>query len=442
MIYIQPHVCTKCYELNNNSSVSFITDLNNKNDYVIYGDISKLWNSIIKLRYYDSILSFAKKNNLENILNGFLFELKKNNIIATKNKYDNINSNLMSFKINRNAKNFHYFETKKKNLLIYNNYLCDVALNLNYRCNLNCKHCCNNKDMFQFEINIDSAKKIINEAYDLGVYSVTLTGGEATINKDFFQIAKYVREKFLELNILTNGQQLYDDKFLFKNIISIFPAKVQLSLYSMNPEIHDNITGVKGSHFKTLSVIKELKLNKINTTISCFQTSYNPLSFIEVKNFAESMEMEFLSDCRFHYNPKNNNLNAKLSKQQIEKYYIETLDMNNLRNGCLNCYGGIDRIAVMPNLDVNPCNYCYYILGNLKNISLKEIKETKVKEFQNKLKPENLKDCFKHYYCKYCMYCPIYSCYLEDGFLKKSDILCEDAQAYKNAVLYRKKHIF
>ena len=108
-------------------------------------------------------------------------------------------NNELVFKINKNDKNFNYFFNKLKDFLSYYGFLFRLHLNLNYSCNQNCIHCCNPKDMNSYSINFEQAKKIIDEASDLGAFDVTLTGGECTINKDFIKIAKYIKKILVNL---------------------------------------------------------------------------------------------------------------------------------------------------------------------------------------------------------------------------------------------------
>lgn len=433
MINISDALWTRSYLSKKLLPVSFIENSITGNNYVVTGAISELWQEILEKQNYNDILEFAIKKNLNEFLDPFLNELKENGLIHTDILLKKSSSNYL-FGINIRSDNFELFANKRKDFLVFNNFLGHIDLNLNYSCNLKCKHCCNIKNLNEYEIDIENAKKIIDEAYNLGVFSVTLTGGECTISRDFMEIAKYIKQKRLKLNILTNGQKLYDNKDFYEKFVSLFPSAVQTSLYSMNPDVHDNLTGVKGSHYKTIDIIKKLRQKNINVIIACFQTSYNKNSLLEVEEFAKSINADFTASCRFQHNPQNNNLDAKLSKEEIIDFYIKTIDINNPRNCTLKCSGGLDRLAVMPNLEVNPCNYCYYFAGNFKSMPLKEIREKTIKNFQRKIIKENLKNCYKHDYCEYCEYCSVFPCYTENNFLNKSEILCEDAQAYQKAL--------
>ena len=347
------------------------------------------------------------------------------------------------FVISFDDTNFDYFHNQLINVLTHNGFLTSINLNLNYTCNQNCIHCCNPKDMNSYSINFEQAKKIIDEASDLGVFDVTLTGGECTINNDFIKIAKYITEKQLRLSVLTNAQKLYDDENLFNDLINLNPSQVQITLFSMNPLIHDKITKIKGSQYKAVEVIKKICACKITTQVTCIVLDCNFNEYKKVKEFADSIGAKFLADVRFINNKKNNNFNTRLKGKKLLNYYLETIDINNTRENFeekerFTCSGGVDRISIAPNLDIHPCNYFNYPLGNFNTTTLKEVREKIVPEFQKKLICKNLKDCFKHDYCKFCIYCPIYTCY-DKGFLKKSKTLCEDAKAYYCAYLKHKQ---
>ena len=348
-------------------------------------------------------------------------------------------NNELVFKINKDDKNFQYFFNKLKDFLSYNGFLFGLYLNLNYSCNQNCIHCCNPKDMNSYSINFEQAKKIIDKASDLGAFSIILTGGECTINNDFIKIAKYITKKQLRLSILTNAQKLYDDEKLFNDLINLYPSFIQITLFSMNPLIHDKITRIKGSQYKAVEVIKKLRAYKINTEVVCPIIDCNFNEYKKVKEFADSIGAKFLHSAKFINNKKNNNFNIKLKGKKLIDYYIKTIDINDLREDfCkkerFNCSAGVEMLSIAPNLDIHPCNYFNYPLGNFNTTSLKGVREKIVPEFQKKLTCKNLKDCFKHDYCKFCIYCPIYTCY-DEGFLKKSKTLCEDAKAYYSAYI-------
>ncbi len=426
------------YKSKNSHTISFIENINTRTHYVLKDRLSDLWNAVINLKDYNKIYKFAKEISFEKELDSFLAELQVKGLIETEHKLNYNNTNYLKYFINKNADNFSLFEKYRKNFLIENNYFYFLYFELTYNCNLNCKHCCNSKDMNKYEITFEDAKKILDEAQELRIGGIVLTGGECTQNKDFLKIVRYIRDKHMELDILTNGQNFYDNKELFNEVVALCPTNIQLSLYSMDPEIHDFITGVKGSHHKTLCVINELVKQNMHVTISCFQMSYNPESYIAVEKFAKSINADFVTECGFIYNKKNKNLEAKLKNDLVQQYYQKSIKKDDIRNfkkdNKFICDAGILEVSINPKLDITPCVYCNYTFGNYKTLSLKELLNKIIPKYKEKFIRKNLDECFKYDYCRFCKYCPIISSF-DSGFMKKSSLLCEDAKAYYNAYL-------
>ena len=429
-IKISPWINTRTYYINKNL-ISFIQDLKNNIEYVLKDNNAILWNNILK------------NKNIKDIPISFLAQLQKKQLIISSEKFLTPNKIFWDFAISYEAKNISHYSSRKRELLINNNYLLGISLELNYKCNLKCRHCHNPKDMNQYSINFEQAEKIINDFYELGIYHVILTGGECTINPVFLKIAKYIRSKNLALTIQTNGQAFFDNKKLIDEIVKLYPYKIKFSVYSMNSKIHDNITGVKGSLNKTLSVIDNLKKHNIDIAINTVLLSYNANSYIDIEKFAQENNIEFSCGCKFINNPKNNNLNAKLSITDMEKFYADTIERYERRDEFTSCNyqicaAGFDKLSIRPNLDITPCTGFNYVLANYNKTPFKIFKNNILPEFKKNFIRLNLKECFKYEYCKYCLYCASIVSY-EKYYLKKSLFLCEDAKAYYNAYLKHKQ---
>lgn len=439
-------ITSKTYHINN-LSYSFICDEKKHIEYVLKGKLSELWELIINTKNYDLVRQYAINNKLNDILDDFLFQLKQKGLISADLNLSLKNSVKLIHAISFNSENYSYYIQSKDNFLLKHNFIQTLELVLNYKCNLNCRHCCNPKNMDDYFISFEQAKNIIDEAVELGVSEVQLTGGECTLNKDFLNIAKYIKSKYLKLIIFSNGQSFYDDKNLQNEILNLYPSSVQLSLYSTNPQVHDNMTRNSGSHHKTLSVLKEFKQAGLNVGILNFQSSYNKNSYKDLKTMAESLDVSYSDACGFIYNPDNNNLKAALSEDDMVKYYTGRyptfldLEQNYIKfkkTDIKICMAGYLKICVQPDLNVSPCLYSKYSLGNLKNTTLKEIKEKTLPEFQKLYTTQNLKECFKYDYCQYCSYC-LTNTDFNSGFLKKEEILCRNARAIQKTFLLHKQ---
>ncbi len=432
---IKKWIRTKTYKTKS-STVSFIKDIKKNLVWVLKDNVAEMWQSIIA---NEDILKNSKCKDQN--MTEFLLELKQEEIIETDETTNNkISNKYLTQKIDL-TDNSEYFNELENKLLFINNFIGRLYLELNYACNLNCRHCCNPKDLNEYSIKFEDAKAIIDESLELGLSSLVLTGGECTANKDFLKIAKYARSKCIDLDIMTNGQNLYDNPELFNEVVSIYPSFF-ISLYSMDPETHDYITKVKGSWVKTTEIIKRLREKDLNVTINCMILSYNYHNYEAIEEFANEIGANFIKNVRFINNKDNNNLEAKLSEKQIEDYYFESFNKDNKRSFSIEkhriCNAASGMLSITPSLGITPCTYLKYEFGNLKNTSLKEVFGKQIKDFTKDFTTNNLEGCFKEEYCKYCMFCPVYASF-ENGYMKKAEILCEDARAYYNALLRYKQ---
>ena len=382
--------------------ISFVSDIKNRIYYVLKGENSLIWDDILN--------SSDIENNIEDKLKSISF-----------------------FSISFSDKNFEAFY--KFLLTFYYKYGFIRTLTL--------EHCYQDSELINYQISYETAKKIIDDAYPSGIRTVSLSGGECTINPDFLKISNYIKKLHLSLIFLTNGQYLFDNTSLYEDLIKLYPSAVQLTLFSINPQIHDTITGVKGSHYKTLSVIKKLKEDNIIVKIACPILSYNVKDYGDVYKFAQANDIECTLNSSFINNPLNNNYDAKLSCKNIEKHYSEYFNIIKrdefIKNDEFICGGGIMSLNIKPNLDVTPCSSCNYKLGNLNEISFNELKQVILPEYKKKYIRSNLSECFNHDYCRFCDYCSAYPTH-DSGFMKKSQILCDDAKAYYKAYLEHQKN--
>lgn len=441
------NVSSRTYNFGTHSSRSYIYDEKLHYAYLIEGISSDIWYLLFHLSDYNKVLEYAQKNDVDDELDEFIEELYSDNLIDILDyKYsegENIECHLKA------SDDMDIFDEERKAWMLKNNYLPQLVLQLSFKCNLICKHCFNDKSHNDYQITLDEAKDIIDQAYELGITGVGLTGGECTCHKNFIQIAKYIREKGLCLYVLTNGQVLYDNPEILEQFINLYPHQVKISLYSMNPEIHDEITGVKGSQEKTVYVIKKLCENNIKVVINCLQFKLNKSSYVDVYKFAEQVGAGCNISCSFISNYENKTSGLELDDEAREEFY---LDKNNpisiynefgeprgvKRDNESVCRAAEIQLAVNPLLDILPCNDFYYVLGNMKNDSLKSVWNGSVQKFRAIHKRKFLEaECGTHKYCDYCTYCPVHVCASSsspDWFMKKSDSACTEAISYFNSL--------
>jgi radical SAM protein with 4Fe4S-binding SPASM domain len=144
-----------------------------------------------------------------------------------------------------------------------------LYIHLTNKCNLRCPYCYNQEhrtELIQIgkehgsskvstEGRTDDFLRIIDEAAQLGFFEVKLTGGEATLNKDFLLMAAHARSKGMRVNLLTNGTLVTPE--LAREIAAVVDS-VSISVDSANPEEHDAVRG-RGTHAKAINAFSLLR---------------------------------------------------------------------------------------------------------------------------------------------------------------------------------------
>jgi AdoMet-dependent heme synthase len=160
-----------------------------------------------------------------------------------------------------------------------------------FSCNFNCVHCTSaEKPAFRNEIKTEDAKHIVDQAYEFGVSFFGITGGEALLREDLFDVIAYARKVGMNASIITDGR-LLDDK-AFDNIVKN-EVKVSVSIDG-GKEINDLVRG-KGAYAASVSAIEKLSKEKLLNclvytlaNVNASATNVNENDFRDVLDLAET----------------------------------------------------------------------------------------------------------------------------------------------------------
>jgi radical SAM protein with 4Fe4S-binding SPASM domain len=306
-----------------------------------------------------------------------------------------------------------------------------LQFELSSRCNERCIHCYipNGKKDSGFDMPTEKIKSIIDEFAEMGGLHITLSGGEAFLHKDLMEICRYCREKDLKLSILSNLISLKDEQIPQLKALNI--SLIQTSLYSMDPDIHDNITLVKGSFEKTKKAIEKLVAADIPVQISCPLMKANKDGYRDVLEYARKLKINAQTDyiMMAQADLDTRNLANRLSLEETERVirdiieydldYKENVLMRKPRSEEIKfdkerfshqplCGVGYDNCCITVNGDVYPCaGWQKYVLGNVYQQSLKDIWENseKIKQLRKITQssfPQCL-DCEAFDFCNRCL---------------------------------------
>ncbi len=164
-----------------------------------------------------------------------------------------------------------------------------LILDITHSCNLHCRICDIWKTAeFERDIDISYIKKMLFQAKELKMKEIALSGGEALLRKDIFDIFDYARNlKITNLGVLTNGilvkRNLDSLKpYLIDNTISLV-----ISLDSLKQDLHNQIRNSGFAWQETIEALKMLSVMK-NT---CSRINFNIISIILSQNLEELLDL-------------------------------------------------------------------------------------------------------------------------------------------------------
>ena len=314
-----------------------------------------------------------------------------------------------------------------------------LQFELSSRCNERCIHCYipNNKKDHGFDMPTAKIKSILDEFSALGGIHVTLSGGEAFLHKDIIEIAEYCREKDLKITILSNLISLKDEQI--ERLKAVNLSLIQVSLYSMDADVHDFITTVKGSFKKTKAAIEKLVAADIPVQISCPIMKANKKGYDKVLDYAKTLKIKAQTDyiMMARADLDVDNLANRLSIEETEQVIRDIIQHDSqYRDSTLQqlplsdeiqfnlerfkkqpvCGVGYDNCCIAANGDVYPCaGWQDYVLGNVYKQSLKEIWENsnRIKELR-KITEASFPLCIECEARNYCSRCLVRN-YNESG---------------------------
>jgi radical SAM protein with 4Fe4S-binding SPASM domain len=304
-------------------------------------------------------------------------------------------------------------------------HLISMEIELTSRCNERCIHCYIPHQYKLHNISDDLFNSVLEQCDKMGVLTLTLTGGEPMYHPHFKNFLYEVSNYDFAVTILSN-LTLLDDSIICA-MKANHSTSVQVSLYSMNPQVHDAITQLPGSFYKTRDNILRLIENDIPLRISCPTMKQNKDDYVDVLSWAHGHNVkattDFIMMARYDHTTGNldNRLNldevgevingivscdADYQKEITKQGFAEQESRD--RSDDLVCSVCVDAICMVANGNIYPCSgWQDYVCGNIKEASLKEIWENSprvkyLRDLRKKDFPQCL-NCVDSGFCAMCM---------------------------------------
>jgi len=306
-----------------------------------------------------------------------------------------------------------------------------VGWDMHHKCNARCDYC-DRWLIGRHEKNLVTTKealKIVNDMGDLGVWTLSLGGGEPLLRPDMDVIIKAARRRGMQVNMSTNGALLKQNA---KKVIDSGVSSISVSVESHIAKDHDKVRGFPGLFAKLSEGIEEVKrLRKgsfphLKVRMCVGKDSYDRVEDY-IKYWAPKVDQVLLQP--IHESPTNAFRVPdayKLSDKDRKKFEDEfrrlrkrykMLDTIYYREFPLfffdkkkhkrkyKCYASYFSLNIEPDLSVYSCAALIGKLGNLRQNTFKDIWKGQAARKFRKLVRERKNQCTCWYSCSGTINC-------------------------------------
>jgi radical SAM protein with 4Fe4S-binding SPASM domain len=238
----------------------------------------------------------------------------------------------------------------------------------------------------------------------------------------FIDYLRKAQEYDFSINVLSNLTLLNDEIVVEMKANRL--SSVQVSLYSMKSEIHDAITKMPGSFYKTRDAILKLIENDIPLQISCPTMKQNKNCYVDVLNWAQEHRVRAVTDSR--YDRTTGNLDNRLSLDEVASVIndiigndaeyqkeminadIDTAEKRDTSNDIV-CGVCVSSICMVANGNVYPCaGWQDYVCGTVRETPLREIWERSPKvNYLRDLRKKDFPKCLSCQDKSFCAMCMV-----------------------------------
>lgn len=142
-------------------------------------------------------------------------------------------------------------------------------------CNQNCRFCSNPENERMIEL--DEARRLVDDFVTRGYAGVILTGGEPTLYPQLPDVVRYAAERGLPSRIVTNGQKTSNPDY-FRELVDAGLNHVHLSIQSLDRELQGRLTQKPDSLDHILASLKHAQdlgvTVDVNTTINHYNAGH------------------------------------------------------------------------------------------------------------------------------------------------------------------------
>lgn len=300
-------------------------------------------------------------------------------------------------------------------------FLGRIMLHITGRCNLVCKHCYLANKNWGEELTFVEITDLIRQAAELNVASFSITGGEPFVRGDLFNILQELDKWKMKIEGLFTNATLITDDFL-DSIANLQEFPFFVSINGSFTEAHDNFVGTEGSFDQSLKTIRRLVDRDIkvfaNTSLNTFldddrliEKFYKLIKSLKIYRWRVSSpflegswkdnflkfgvsierELQIFSNILELWLDGGKPFDLELG--HIFRYVNGVYSQMTYSESDYVCDYFRERIVILPDGGISACPLLitpHYLVGNIRDQSLKEIWESENMRYYKDLKIQDI----------------------------------------------------
>ena len=264
-------------------------------------------------------------------------------------------------------------------------------------CTHRCLHCAPRSGKpYPDELSLEQMQQIISEAKALGLRRLYLTGGEPLLRPECtLQLLEHAG-KDIKKTVLTNGTVFTES--LAERLANSGPlTRLEMSIFSASPEVHDHFTGVKGSLARMLDSTSNYLSHGIDVRWGFILTGINMRDIDQVLELASNLGVTHVGISRLVPSGRAmdnwSDLELQLDQLAMFLYHLDEIKANHGVNVTIgktlayewvgshiqpsSCNAAISRMFVQADGSTSPCpafkDIPSFIGKNIRSISLTDV---------------------------------------------------------------------
>ncbi len=233
-----------------------------------------------------------------------------------------------------------------------NKFLQTITIELTNACNWRCKHCYLDDSKVEI-IPIEKIYEIIDEARDLGVFNLRLSGGEISTYPYLSDAISYARKRYMNVALLSNMSVINDDVWYCIEEYGL--DSVEATLFSTEPGVHDEFVGRQGALEKTLSNLEKIKKQGIEVLVKTWAVKSNINDLENMRDYYSSLGYYFSVGVQI-YSDINGKMKLPKEEQLSEQEYCYALKLEDSNRELPIKWKQTDRLCE----DFSTCLYITY----------------------------------------------------------------------------------